>query len=197
MEKQIYDLTITFTEPILGTQPQKDIAMEYLRQKAIDSGADIAPDEQETLEELLQKGTTVFHHLNGYPIYYDYHVRGFLKDSGLVQNPIGNLKNVRSKVNNYVFVFPRQIKLHLPENGKIEYLERSLRAMTAQGPRVSIARSEVLPAGTQMKCEIHSLDGVVSETVLRKLLDYGQYSGFGQWRNASYGRFVYELVKRE
>lgn len=46
MEKQIYDLTITFTEPILGTQPQKDIAMEYLRQKAIDSGADIATDEQ-------------------------------------------------------------------------------------------------------------------------------------------------------
>lgn len=204
MEVKKYALKIEFTEPILGTQPQKDIALEHVQKT---KGKDVT-DENETLDEALEKGTTAFHKENGKPIYFDYHVRGFLKESANVQNPIGSLKNARSKVDNFVFVNPRRIPLQLPEgwkpsqetlrensNAVSDYLERPLRAMTMQGPRVSIARSEMLPAGTKMECTLEVLNNnVITENVLRTILDYGKYKGFGQWRNASYGKFTYELT---
>jgi hypothetical protein len=30
---------------------------------------------------------------------------------------------------------------------------------------------------------------------VREWLDYGQYNGLGQWRNASYGSFTWEEVE--
>lgn len=203
MDLHTYQLKIVFTEPILGTQPQKDVASEYITAKfaervekngiaATDAG--LPEDELGTLTESLEKGTTVFHKLHGAPVYYDYHIKGFLKESANVQNGMEGVKALRSKVDNLVFVHPRQIALHLPEGGTIAYLERPLRAQTMQGPRVSLARSEMLPAGTWLECEIRVL-GVFSEKMLRSILDYGAFKGMGQWRNGSYGRFTYALTK--
>lgn len=194
MKKTIYLLNVNFVEPLLGTQPQKDVAMDYLQGKARENGIDVA-DENETLAEIVEKGTTIFHKLDGKPIYYDYHVKGFLKESGQVQNPLRSVKQLRSKIDNFVFVEPRRIELVLPEGGKVDYIERPLRAMTMQGPRVSLARSEMLPAGTRFSCKIVSLGTLITEEILRDLLDYGQFKGFGQWRNGSYGRFTYELQR--
>lgn len=192
MDQTKYALKVTMLEPLLGTQPQKDVASEYIQDKAREAGLDVS-DEQETLPEMLEKGTTVFHRLNGEPIYYNYHVKGFLKESAQVQNGVDGVKALRSKVDNLVFVTPRRIALHAP--GQCEYLERPLRAQTMQGPRVSLARSEMLPAGTWFECEITVLGGVITEKILRSLLDYGQFKGFGQWRNGGYGRFEYDLTK--
>lgn len=33
------------------------------------------------------------------------------------------------------------------------------------------------------------------EAVVMEWLDYGQLKGLGQWRNASWGRFRYEIVE--
>lgn len=103
---------------------------------------------------------------------------------------------MRSKVDNLVFVEPRRILLNLehPES-ETEYLERPLRAETAQGPRVALARSEMLPAGTWFECELKVLGEVVSEDLLRDLLGYGNFKGMGQWRNGGFGRFDFELTK--
>jgi len=190
----IYHLKIVFTQPLLGTQPQRDVATEFIQSKARDAGLDVA-DEEATLPEMLEKGTTAFHRLEGRPILYDYHVKGFLKESGQVQNGLGGVKALRSKVDNLVFVRPRRITLHVPDGAELEYLERPLRAQTAQGPRTSLARSELLPTGTWLECELHVLPGQISEKILRGLLDYGRYKGMGQWRNGSYGQFEYELNK--
>jgi hypothetical protein len=194
MDITVYRLKIVFTEPLLGTQPQKDVATEFVQSKARDAGLDVT-DEEITLPEMLEKGTTAFHRLEGKPIFYDYHIKGFLKESGQVQNGLDGVKALRSKVDNLVFVHPRRIALHVPAGAKLEYLERPLRAQTAQGPRTSLARSEMLPAGTWFECELHVLTGAISEKVLRGLLDYGQFKGMGQWRNGSYGQFTYELNK--
>ena len=35
LNKTTYDLEITYTTPVLGTQPQKDVAVEYITSKAI------------------------------------------------------------------------------------------------------------------------------------------------------------------
>lgn len=202
MDKHIYKVRITTTEPVLGTQPQKDVASEYITSKFAErvekngiaaNDAGLPEDELASLSESLEKGTTVFHRLSGVPIYYDYHIKGMLKNSAMIQNPMDGVRNLRSKVDNLIFVHPRQIVLHVPDGAEVKYLERPLRAQTMQGPRVSLARSEMLPAGTWLDCEITVLGGVFTEAMLRKLLDYGQYCGLGQWRNASYGRFTYTL----
>lgn len=126
---------------------------------------------------------------------FDFQVKGFLKNAASVLNGkvYGGVRNLRSKVNNLVFVIPRQIPLILPAGEGIEYLERPLRAETAQGPRVALARSEMLPEGTHFRCGLEVLPGEIGEEVLRDLLDYGYFMGIGQWRNGGFGTFRYEL----
>ncbi len=194
MEITTYRLKVTFTEPILGTQPQKDVATEFTQDKARAKGIPVE-DEEETLPEMLEKGTTAFHRLDGQPIYYDYHVKGFLKEAGLVLNGTHGVRALRSKIDNLVFVLPRRILLQVPPDGPTNFIERPLRGMTLQGPRVSLARSETLPVGTSFACTLQVLAGPVSEAVLIELLDYGRFKGFGQWRNGGYGRFTYELTR--
>ena len=194
METTKYRLKITFIESVLGTQPQKDVAIEYITSKAIDpKTGELPADELDTLPVALEKGTTSFHKLNGNPVYYDYMLKGFLKETGLVFNGLHNVKNLRSKIENFVYVTPRRITLNVP--GEMTYCERPLRAQTAQGPRVSLARSEELPAGTWFECVLEVFDGPVSEPLLRDLLSYGERRGLGQWRNSGHGRFVFELNK--
>lgn len=202
MDEKIYSLKITTVEPILGTQPQKDIATIYVTgeyEKRPDkegipvNGAGLPADEVETLDEMLEKGTTSFHKLDGKPILYDYHIKGFLKASAQVQNGARGVKNLRSKFVNLVFVRPRRIMLNLPDGGEMSFIERPISAMTAQGPRTALARSEALPAGTWLECKLVVLGSTISEPLLRDILYYGQYCGLGQWRGGSYGTFEYEL----
>jgi len=123
-------------------------------------------------------------------------VRGFLKSAGQVFNGLRGVKNLKNKIDNLVFVQPRQIELNLPEGGQITFCERPLRADTAQGPRTSLARSEELPAGTWFECTLKVYNGPISEPLLRDLLDYGQDKGFLQWRNGGHGRFTFELTRQ-
>ena len=192
MESKRYTLKVTFTESVLGTQPQKNVATEFITSKALDENGNPPEDEVETLPVALEKGTTAFHKLDGKPIYYDYMVKGFIKETGLVFNGLRGVKNLRSKLENLVFVQPRRIELH--PAGELTYCERPLRAMTAQGPRTSVARSEELPAGTWFECELEVFDGPISAPLLRDLFDYGSRRGMGQWRNSGHGRFTFELT---
>lgn len=197
MKTDTYKLKVIFLTPVLGSQPTRDVATEFLAKK---NGFTTLPeDEIELLPDALERGTTVFHRLpDGSPCVMNYHLLGFLKEAGKVQNGrvTGGVKALRSKVSSNVFVSPRFLQLHVPEGGGVDYLERPLRAETAQGPRVALARSEQLPEGTWFTAGLEILQGEISEDVLRDLLDYGYFRGLGQWRNSgAYGTFRYELVK--
>jgi hypothetical protein len=197
---QTYGLKVEFMTPVLGSQPTRDVATSYLAAK---HGFEIPEDEIETLPDALEQGTTVFHRgrVNGGegPVLFDYQVKGFLKHAGAVMNTQveGGVKALRSKVVNLVFVSPRVIPLVVPEGGELDVIERPLRAQTAQGERVALARSETLPEGTAFRCGITVFPGAITEEVLRELLDYGLYQGIGQWRGGGWGRFRYELVRQE
>lgn len=196
MDITTYNLKVKFVTPVLGTQPQKEVATEYLS-RDLPEGNGIPDDELETLPEKLEKGTTAFYKLDGKPIYYDYQFKGFLKEAGMVFNGLRGVKNLRSKIDNLVFVAPRRFELRTPSGCAIDYLERPLRAMTAQGPRVGLARSERLPEGTWFECRLEVYGGPISEPLLRDLLSYGERKGLGQWRNGGYGQFEFELEKVE
>ena len=107
------------------------------------------------------------------------------------KNPNGTLKAYKKVIDGLVFVNPRQILLDLA--GKLEWLERPLRAQTAQGERIALARSETAPVGSKIVIEIQLLDPNLDGCV-KSWLDYGKLRGLGQWRNASYGRFTWKEV---
>jgi len=190
---------LEFTEPILGSQPTRDVATDYIHATALEKNPELAEgleEELETLPEALERGTTVFHKVDDKPVLWDYQIRGFIKEWGLAlsgDGVVSGVKNLRSKLDNFVYVTPRTIPLEMPECG-ITFNERPLRAMTAKGPRVSLARSEQAPAGTRIAFTVHIVkDGEITEKVIRALLDMGQWKGLGQWRNGSWGRFTYTM----
>lgn len=57
--------------------------------------------------------------------------------------------------------------------------------------RVSIAKSESVPAGSTAEFEIECLDPGL-EAMVRECLNYGTKRGLGQWRNSGKGRYEWE-----
>ena len=193
-----YRVQVTFVEPLLGTVPKdKDIYAGYIASIAALTDEALA-EELETVPVVEEKGWTGFHTLeNGQPALYDYVVKGFFKDAcGMLRRTRGSesakLKAYKKIIDGLVFVKPRRIPLILPDGAALQMVERPLRAQTAQGERVALARSDAAPAGTVMRFTVTVL-GEVTEKTLREWFDYGVLRGFGQWRNGGYGRFQYEI----
>lgn len=209
-----YQLKITFTDKLLGTVAyNKEVYSTFVQAKAREVGV---PEEQ-LAEEVLdvknieEKGWTGFFQ-DETGIYISSHmVKGFLKNASLVIKDQTKVKNAKSKVNNFVFL--KEKKLYLmrekisgeTEIGHKRYdilsksdgvLERPLQAMTLQGPRVSLAKSDYVDEGTCVVCTLRLLQNPeISEKLIREFLDYGQFLGLGQWRNSGKGQFEYELSK--
>lgn len=196
MDTRTFDLAITLTEPLLGTAPKdQEVYASYIATKA-PPGVD-ASEEAATTEETEERGWTGFHADDHGLFLYDYQLKGFLKEAGNALKGALGKTALKSKLERSVFVFPR--RLFLGKDKPDGVLERPLRAMTAQGPRVTLSRSDYVEAGTEFSAELvllplHPKD--VTEDVLRSILDYGQFIGLGQWRGGSYGRFTYTLEER-
>ena len=213
-----YHVDLTLVEPLLGTTPlDTSVAEEFT---AADRSAERSrrslPDEllDEELETIAPvegpRGLTGFHRVNGDsdgdPLLYDYIIKGFFKDAcGMLRRVPTTLSSkvtaYKKTVDGLIFVRPRRIVLHLPdgEGPELEIMERPLRASTARGERVTIARSEVVPAGTTLAFDLlvmgaGKIGRLNIEELLREWLDYGQLRGLGQWRNASWGTFTYEMT---
>jgi len=187
LDTTLYDCEVELIEPMLGTVPKdKKVYSNFIASKAADAG--LAEEEEATcVEDLEAKGWTSFHQDDEGPFIYDYLVKGVLKNAAQTLKQFGVLKQLNSKVTRYIFVYPRRIRL--PEITE-EALERPLRAQTAKGERVTVVKSDVIPAGTKLKFQIETLDcGGITRGCLETLLDYGKRCGLGQFRNGSYGRF--------
>ena len=190
---------LTFTEPILGTCPQnEDIYRDFIGSKAPD--ASTVDDEVAALgaDAVVEKGKTVFPRLDdGTPFLYDYQIKGFLKDT------VGGLRKVKNTQSSKIKAYKKEIdKLIFPEprcipilfDGNITESQRPLRAQTMQGERVSLAISESTPAGATVEFTITMLSDE-HEALVRECLDYGRFSGIGQWRNSGKGRFTWEEIE--
>ncbi len=186
-----YDLVFILTEPILGTIPKDRNVFEnfVMDQAKTEVEKNKASDDVDRVpEETESRGWTGFYEDDaGHPSLMDYQFKGFLKNAGNVLKAALKVPNLRSHVNDTVFVNPRYIQLAEKPD---DVLERPLRAMTMQGPRVSLVRSDLINPGKQYSLELQVLEGSkVTEDVLKGILSYGELSGLLQWRNAGYGRF--------
>lgn len=189
-----YKVKLQFTEPLLGTVPKDpEVYKNYIAKYATEEGT---AEEVETVQKAEESGWTGFHLLDGNPILYDYVIKGFFKDAaGMLRRASdthsSKLKAYKKVIDGLVFISPRRIPIGL-NGGEMGVLERPLRAQTAQGERVALARSDSIPPGASIEFTITVL-GEVKETLLREWLEYGQLRGLGQWRNGGYGSFEYEM----
>jgi hypothetical protein len=208
-----YKYRLILVEDMLGSAPKSnEVYSTYIAQRALkrkrERGDVDTPDEEilaesEDVEE-GQRGETGFLRDEQGPYILDYVVRGFLKSASETLEPEipgkrkSSVRLNRSIIDRYVFVYPR--KLHFWRDGAIVsqpdgVLERPLRAMTMQGPRVSLVRSEVIHKGAYLDVEIRVIDTrQIPQDILEYLLEYGEYQGLGQWRNGSWGRFVFQRI---
>ena len=200
--KTMYQLKVKFVTPVLGSQPgAKTPASDYVRDKVKEARPDLnLEDEVGTVPEELEKGTTLFQRgENGKPMFLNYQIKGMIKEAGSVMNGLNGVANLKSKLDNLLFVYPRRIPVATDK--EITILERPLRGQTQQGPRTTLARSEMIAEGATFECELEVLESPkakINEELLRALLDYSTRKGMGQWRNSgSYGQIEYQLTKKE
>lgn len=191
----------TFIEPVLGTLPaNKDIASDYVASKAPDYDKMEEEIERIGVSGVVEKGKTIFpKDDNGNPIFWDYQIKGFLKEAiGILKDIKGNsctgLKAYKKKVDNFVFVFPRRIPIQL--SGEMTDCQRPLRAMTPMGERISLANSEEIPAGSTIEFTIKVLNDDMLDMCI-DALDYAELKGIGGWRNSGKGRITYEILGAE
>lgn len=191
-------IRVTTFEPMLGTaSANPEIHEEYIASKAQDALK--IEEEVEAIgpEGVFEKDMTVFpRDEDGHQILWDYQMKGFFKDTcgGLRRASdykSATLKAYKKVIDKLIFVFPRKIRIHFEDSA--DTCQRPLRASTAQGERIALASSEEIPAGATMTMVIAMFNSHDEEYV-REWLEYGRYSGLGQWRNSGKGRFRYELL---
>lgn len=196
---------ITLNEEMLGMSPANaDIYREYIASKSPDAATIDEEVASVGVDAVEEKGITVFPRTeDGTPFLWDYQIKGFFKDTCQMLSKAGKagyeggkacaaLKAYKKAIDGLLFVSPRKIPVSL--SGEIGFCSRPLRAMTMQGERVSLAKSETCPAGSTIEFEITCLDKNLEKMVV-ECLNYGSMRGLGQWRNSGKGVFEWEEVK--
>jgi hypothetical protein len=192
-------IRLTLIEELLGTKAANpDVFTDFIASKH-PSGTP-QRDELDNADHREEAGTTVFHRdPSGRAGIYDYQIKGFLKDAcGALnrfdkefRNGLEKLAAYKTKIDGAIFVNPRFIPIVMTET--LGVCERPLRADTAQGPRVSVCRSETAPAGSTLEFEVLVLSKEL-EPYLHEFFKYGKLRGLGQWRNSGKGRFTYQIL---
>lgn len=195
-------IRITLTEEVLGSSSSnEELLASYIASKAPTD--DLTAQEVDNIKaQAAEERTTIFPKTaDGTPFIYDYQIKGMFKDSckalataGKAGYPGGKhcaaLKAYKKAIDGLIFVSPREIPYNL-HGLKMGFCERPLRAQTPMGERVSIAKSETVPAGSTIEFEVTCLDQKL-EDVVRECFDYGTLRGLGQCRNSGKGRFTWE-----
>jgi len=194
---------LTFTEDCLGTaSANHEIHREYIASKAKDAPSIEEEVEAIGIDKKLEKSMTIFPKENGRPFFWDYQIKGFLKDAiGLLleisdkETKIGKTKlskyTYKRLVDNYVFVSPRKIFI----DGEIgDVCTRPLRGEVMGREQIALASSETIKAGAKISFSVKCLAEKI-EPLIVDCLNYGELKGIGQWRNSGKGRFTWESVK--
>lgn len=191
---------IQLTTEMLGTVPKNpEIYKAWIESMKPE---EISEDEAVAIEKIDDKeakGWTGFRvDENGKGLFiYDYMIKGFLKAAGNVSKNILEVKALRNKIDDFVFIFPRRIYLGQQEPDGI--VERPLRVGTPKGERVTLARSDKINEGKIIEFDITL---VTHKEISWDIIDAlfivrGEKMGLGQFRNGSYGRFTVLDITRD
>ena len=198
-----YEVELQFTTPFASSTPKnpKDImAMLEARMPAkappdpvsIPELASQIAEEVEATEE-VERGYATFKR-DGKGLYYEARcVRAHIKDCANALQGLLEIRALKSKVANRVYVEPEKIYLDKQEPDGNE--TRIVHAMTMKGPRSSLKTIDyVNDARLAFRLKVLD-DGVITKDILEAIFEYGSVHGVGQERSQDWGR--YEVVKLE
>ena len=224
---QTYAVKLSTTSEMLGTAPANpQVYEDFIVAKRMAEGKftkeeiEIAKKEElATLPVLTsgdedQKGITIFRRADdGTLVIPGYMVKGFFKAaaasmsevwgaSGRIDRMvhIGKFTGSKFAADRFIPMVRDGQRLKAPDGTR-----RPLRAMTAQGERISLASSElvrpvvtlsfhvtVLPlAETGKGIGTREKPCLVNQELLESWLAYGMMAGIGQWRSAGWGTFTH------
>lgn len=205
MKMEKLEVTIKGKQPILGSVSlDKEIFTKYIASKAKDNEKEKANADVENVIDGAEKTTGFYRDSKGRPIIKAYQIKGFMKESCKALKDQLGICSCVSKIDNFVFFVEDNINFKC--NGKVVkditgYLERPLRGETAQGPRVSLAKSERID-DWELTFTIKVLENkktaksvALTMDVVKEILSYGELKGLLQWRNAGYGSFEIVSMK--
>lgn len=196
-----------FIEPVLGSNPgSAQVATDYVSKLAPDAKSRKEEVELYGEEDVEDTLTTKFYQeeIDGHKHYYllTYQVEGFMKAAAeaLKRAGLTRVTAFKKTLNQLVFVsgtnsvkpIERKIEIHRPAKTAVKTNQRSLKASTPKGDRTALASSEEIAKGATFEMWVFVLDKQVTDFIL-SLIEYGEFSGIGQWRNAGYGRFRTEV----
>ena len=202
---KVMRVELTTIAEMLGTaSADKEVHSTFIASKAPDAPSREEEIEAVGVEEVIEKGMTVFpRDEDGNPIMWNYMIRGFFKSACSAMSKVkdsasSKLKAYKKQIDLRIMVYAdandktnRMIPIKF--DGEIGDCQRPLRAQTAQGERVALAHSESIPAGAKMTFDIVMLmDDDVK--LVREWLDYGVFNGLGQWRNSGCGAFTWKEI---
>lgn len=212
IKSELLCLKLTGTARMLGSiTSDKDVYTNYLIGKTKtdeelrQAREDIKNLPDDKAEEFVEKQTTCFYRdvEDGGLVLKAYQVKGFLKEAAKALKGQLQLAAHVSKIDNLVFITPTDIRLYDKNGNRIMQpdgiLERPLRGETAQGPRVSLAKSEYINEGWTAEIRVRILDNEktakskkLDADMLMTMFEYGEFKGLLQWRNAGNGSFTVE-----
>lgn len=193
---------LTGLTSILGSQPSSETPRtDFILAKhpEVDASGEIVPTDKE------ESGATVFYRdENDNIVLMDYQIKGFFKAAMTALKADLGIGMAAKKNDIYLFISPRCVPI-LKDGKPIQeedgVLERPLRGQTMQGERISLASSEIIDAPWTIEFEVTVIDnnGTKQSKALdfgsvESALDYGRFSGIGQWRNGGHGRFTWEEI---
>lgn len=197
---------LTLTEECLATQSgNPDVAREHYAKKSALTEEEFnqlfPPAGIEVLEEGVPRSEmTIFPRDDeGRPLIWNYQIKGFFKEACKMLRLRKEKDTISHSIANYAkridgLIFIGEKSMPFIFEGETSVIQRPLRAMTMKGERVALSTSEVVPAGAYVDIEVICLDDSLWPWVY-EMLDYGQFHGLLQWRNAGKGSFVWELLE--
>lgn len=203
-----YRVTIKLKNIVGGKPATPELIEKWVaatnKEKSSEKRAEIVNAHLETLgdvtDEKMEKQTTVFARVNDELAIEGRQLKALLKEAANIIKSIGpdDVKNLRSKVADQVFVDEEYVLLGRTEPDK--HLERPIHVITAQGPRTSIKRVEIVEGATinfTVKRRRGRDKQSVPETTLMAILDYAQSIGLGADRSQGFGLFEVISVEKE
>ena len=162
---------------------------------------------EQALKDIKEQGLTVFlRGSHGELVLGAHCIKGFFKSAFDALKSQFGVSAAKGKVDKLLFVDPGYIPIldgkGQPQTEPDGYCERSLRAETMQGPRVTLASSEEVAPPWQMEFSITLVENAgtgkskpITFEMIEDALDYGDLLGLGQWRNSGRGSFTWERIE--
>lgn len=194
-----YEVELKFHTPFASSTPKNPLEIKDMLEARMPAKP---PEDATPIEELagqvaeevgspdaeVEKGHATFKK-DDQGLYYEARcIRAHIKDCAAQVQKILEIRGLKPKVANRVYVEPS--KIYLGKSEPDGYEVRPVHAMLPRGPISSLKAIDYLNDVT-LEFRLKVLDdGIITEDILKTIFEYGGIHGMGQERSQDWGKYV-------